>query len=187
MKTISQLHRLLTAFAALAASALACAAAEPPPRPKSPESAAPAEKKAEPSALFRGATKAALWQSAAAADERIAAALAAGKLDGVDLWAETIHLAAHAMEHRVTISDAERAKQLKDALSQASKIADLVLDGANHHDLDKTAGAHRRLRAALDQAKSLLPQEILDAPPQQLRFAKSAGVPHAEKNEPDRK
>jgi hypothetical protein len=133
------------------------------------------EKKAEVpewSELFGGASLAVVWQSAAAASENIDAALAARKLDGIAGWAETIHLASHALEDQVKLEDAERAKRLKAAFRQAAKIADDVLDAANHKETDKAAEAQRRLKSALALAKTRMPAEILAAPKQEVRFAK---------------
>lgn len=133
--------------------------------------------------LFGGASLPVVWQSISAASEKIDAALATKQLDGVADWAETIHLGSHALEDQVKIDDPERAKRLKGAVEQAEKIADDVLDGANHNETDKVADAHRRLKAALALAKSRLPKEIIDAPKQEVRFAKAAGHAHDEKGE----
>jgi hypothetical protein len=130
--------------------------------------------------LFGGASLPVVWQSASAASEKIAAALAGRKLDGVAGWAETIHLAAHALEDQVTLDDPERARRLHAALRQAAKIADDVLDGANHNEFERAADAYRRLNSALMLAKLRLPKEIVDAPPQQVRFADAAEHAHDE-------
>jgi hypothetical protein len=144
------------------------------------------EKKAEApewAELFGGASLPVVWHSAAAASEKIDAALAAKKLDGVADWAETIHLASHALEDQIKIDDAERAKRLKGAFEQAAKIADDVIKAANHNEVDNAADAQRRLKSALALAKARMPKEILDAPKQEVRFAKSAGHAHDAKGE----
>jgi hypothetical protein len=133
--------------------------------------------------LFGDASLPVVWQSASAASENIDAALAAKKLDSVADWAETIHIASHALEDQIKVDDAERAKRLKAAFEQAAKIADDVFDAANHNEVDKAAEAQRRLKAALALAKARMPKEILDAPKQDVRFAKSAGHAHDEKGE----
>jgi hypothetical protein len=116
------------------------------------------------------------------ASEKIAAALAAKKLDGVADWAETIHLAAHALEDQIKIDDAERAKRLIGALEQAAKIADDVLDGANHNESGESRrGAYAASRPRSHWRRAGLPKEIVDAPKQAVRFAKSAGHAHDEK------
>lgn len=131
--------------------------------------------------LFGGASLPVVWQSAVAAAERIDAALAAKTAAGIAEWAETIHLAAHALEDQIKLDDAERAKRLKGALDQAAKIADAVIAGANRNDLDQAADAHRRLKAALALAKARLPKEILEAPKQAVRFAVKAPAEPASK------
>ena len=128
--------------------------------------------------LFGGASLAVVWQSAAAASERIDAALAAQKLDGVADWAETIHLASHALQDQVKLDDPERSRRLKAAFSQAAKIADDVLDAASRKDADEAAAAQRRLKSALALAKIRMPKDILDAPKQEVRSAKSAAPAH---------
>jgi hypothetical protein len=133
--------------------------------------------------LFGGASLPVVWQSVSAASEKIDSAIAAKKLDGVADWAETIHLGSHALEDQIKITDAERAKRLKGAFEQAAKIADDVLDAANHSEMEKAVDAQRRLKAALALAKSRMPKEILDAPKQEVRFAKSAGHAHDQKGE----
>lgn len=133
--------------------------------------------------LFGGASLPVVWQSVSAASEKIDAALAAKKLDGVANWAETIHVGAHALEDQIKIVDAERAKRLKGAFDQAAKIADDVLNAANHNELEKAVDAQRRLKSALAVAKARLPKEILDAPKQELRFAKASGHAHDAKGD----
>jgi hypothetical protein len=175
-------QRILTIVAAVVASAfpLSASAAEKATEPAKAEKKESAPEWAE---LFGGASLPVVWQSASAASEKIDAALAAKKLDGVADWAETIHLASHALEDQIKLDDAERAKRLKGAFEQAAKIADDVLDAANHNEADKAADAQRRLKSALALAKARMPKEILDAPKQDVRFAKSAGHSHDEKGE----
>lgn len=174
MTAAMKIHRLLAPLFALAAAMLAPGArAAETKQADAPEWAG----------LFGGAALPVVWQSASAASEKIDAALAAKKLDGVADWAETIHLAAHALEDQIKIDDPERAKRLKGAFEQAAKIADDVLDAAHHNETEKAAEAQRRLKAALALAKARLPKEILAAPKQDVRFAKSAGHAHDEKGD----
>ena len=169
-----KIHRILASLFAFTAALLALSTqAAEEKKAKAPEWAE----------LFGGASLPVVWQSASAASEKIDAALLAKKLDGVADWAETIHLASHALEDQIKIDDAERAKRLKGAFEQAAKIADDVLDAANHNEMDKAVDAQRRLKAALALAKARMPKEILDAPKQDVRFAKSAGHAHDEKGE----
>ncbi len=128
---------------------------------------------AEWAELFGDASLPVVWQSADAAAKNIGTALAAGKFDGVADWAETIHLAAHALADQVKLPDAEAKKRLDAALTQAAKIADDVLDGAQHAEAAATAAAFKRLQAALALAQTRLPREITAAPPQAPRFAKA--------------
>ena len=123
--------------------------------------------------LFGGASLPVVWQSVTASAEKIAAAIAAKKSDGVADWAETIHLASHALIDQVKLPDAERKKRLDAALVQAAKLADGVLDGANHREPDKTADTFKRLQSALTLAKIRLPKEITEAAPETPRFAKA--------------
>ena len=167
-------HRILASlFVFIAASLALTAPAAEEKNPKAPEWAE----------LFGGALLPVVWQSASAASEKIDAALVAKKLDGAADWAETIHLASHALEDQVKVEDAERAKRLKAAFEQAAKIADDVLDAANHNEVDKAAEAQRRLKSALALAKARMPKEILDAPKQEVRFARSAGHAHDAKGD----
>jgi hypothetical protein len=169
-----KIHRIASSLLAIVAAlvALSTQAAE--------EKKASAPEWAE---LFGGASLPVVWQSASASSDKIDAALAAKKLEGVASWAETIHLASHALEDQVKVSDAARAKRLKGAFEQAAKIADDVLDAANHNELEKAAEAQRRLKSALALAKSRMPKEILDAPKQEPRFAKASGHAHDSKGE----
>lgn len=123
--------------------------------------------------LFGDAPLPVVWQSADAAAKHIGTALAAGKFDGVADWAETIHLAAHALADQVKLPDAEAKKRLDAALTQAAKIADAVLDGAQHAEAATTAAAFKRLQAALALAQIRLPREITTAAAQTPRFAKA--------------
>ena len=167
-------HRILASLLAFTAASLALSTrAAEEKKAKAPEWAE----------LFGGASLPVVWQSASAASEKIDAALAAKKLDGIADWAETIHLASHALEDQVKIPDAERAKRFKGACEQAAKIADDVLDAANHNDPEKAADAQRRLKSALALAKSRMPKEILDGPKQEPRFAKASGHAHDKKGE----
>ena len=167
-------HRILASLLAFTAASLALSTrAAEEKKAKAPEWAE----------LFGGASLPVVWQSASAASEKIDAALAAKKLDGIADWAETIHLASHALEDQVKIPDAERAKRLKGAFEQAAKIAEDVLVAANHNEPEKAADAQRRLKSALALAKSRMPKEILDAPKQEPRFAKAPGHAHAQKGE----
>jgi hypothetical protein len=145
------------------------------------------EKTPEWAELFGGASLPVVWQSASAASEKIDAALAARKFEGVAAWAETIHLASHALEDQVKVADVERAKRLKGAFEQAAKIADDVMQAANQNEPEKAADAQRRLKSALALAKSRMPKEILDAPKEQPRFAKESGHAHDKKSEPVKK
>ena len=171
MKT-NRILKSLIAFALSAAAAFTLRAAEEKAK-KAPEWAD----------LFGGASLPVVWQSAAAASEKIDAALAARKLDGVADWAETIHLASHALEDQVRLDDPERAKRLKAAFDQAAKIADDVINAAKHNEADKAADAQRRLKSALALAKVRMPKEILDAPQQEVRSAKPAAHAHGVKGE----
>lgn len=169
-----KIHRLFAPLLAFTAAMLALSThAAEAKKAKAPEWAE----------LFGDAALPVVWQSASAASEKIDAALAARKLEGVASWAETIHLAAHALEDQVQLDDAGRAKRLTAAFVQAAKIADDVLDAANHNEPDKAAEAQRRLKSALALAKLRLPQAILDAPEQEVRFARSAGQAHDAKGE----
>jgi hypothetical protein len=175
-------HRILISLAAIAAGsfALTAAAAE------TKKGAAKAEKKEsapEWAELFGGASLPVVWQSANAAADKIAAAISAKSFDGVADWAETLHLASHALEDQVKLADAERQKRLKGALEQAAKIADEVLDAGNHKEAEKLADSFRRMNAALKLAATRLPKEITDAPKQEVRFAKASGHAHDDKGD----
>jgi hypothetical protein len=122
--------------------------------------------------LFGDAPLPVVWQSATASADNITKALADKKLDGVTAWAETIHLASHALIDQVKLDDAEKKKRLDAALGQAAKLADEVLDAAQHNDPDKTAAEFKRLSAALTLAKTRLPKEVTEGAPATPRFAK---------------
>jgi hypothetical protein len=145
---------------------------------KKANAAAKAEKQPEWAGLFGGASLPVVWQSASAAATHIAAAINAKKFEGVAEWAETVHLAAHALEDQVKLSDAEQQKRLKGALEQAAKIADDVIGAANQKEAEKLADSFRRMNAALKLAATRLPKEIVNAPKQEVRFAKTAGLAH---------
>lgn len=167
-------YRCLALTAALVASILvpstsrAQAAATPA---QGSENAAAAPEWAE---LFGDAPVSVIWQSAWAASEKITAALADRKPAGIAGWAETIHLAAHALVDQVKLDDSERNNRLRGALNQTAKIADNVLAHASHEEPDETAAAHQRLKSALALARLRLPKAIIEAPPQTPRFVKSA-------------
>jgi hypothetical protein len=167
-------HRIFTSFVAVLLSSL-------------PWTAFGAEEKKtnvpEWAELFGGASLPVVWQSASAASEKIDVALAAKKLDGVADWAETIHLASHALEDQVKLDDAERAKRFKAAFEQAAKVAEDLLSAANQNEPEQAADAQRRLKAALALAKARMPKEILAAPKQEVRFAKAAAHAHDPKKD----
>lgn len=163
-------HRLLLTLLALGFVASAAQAAQKENTPEWAE-------------LFGGASLPVVWQSASAARDKIAAALEAKLFEGVADWAETIHLASHALEDQVKLDDPARQKRLAGALEQAAKIADEVLDAANHKEAEKLAESFRRMNAALKLAGSRLPKDIVDAPKQEVRFAKAGGHAHDEKGE----
>jgi hypothetical protein len=131
------------------------------------------EENSEWAELFGDASLPVVWQSATASAEKIKAALAVRQADGVADWAETIHLAAHALIDRVTLPDAGRKKRLDAALEQAARLADEVLDGAQPNELDRAAAAFQRLQSALVLAQSRLPQENTAAAPATPRIAQA--------------
>jgi hypothetical protein len=112
--------------------------------------------------VFHGASLPVVWHSARVANERIAAALDAKRLDGVGDWAETIHLAAHALMDQVQLPSPDQKQRLDAALRQAAKIADDVLDGAHHDDHRAAAAAYRRLASTLSLINRRLPKEITE-------------------------
>lgn len=115
------------------------------------------------SALFGEAPLPVVWRSATASRENIETALAAGKLDGVAAWAETIHLAAHALADQVKTPDEAAHKRLAAALAQAAKLADDVLDAAQHNNPRAATSSFTRLKSALTVAQSRLPAELIEA------------------------
>lgn len=123
--------------------------------------------------LFGDASLPIVWQSTLAASEKIAAAVKAKDLAGVPDWAETIHLGAHALADQVKLPDPEQQKRFRGALAQAARLADTVMDGANHNDVEKTAAAYQRMKSALALAQTRLPNEVTEAPKQAVRFAKA--------------
>jgi len=165
-------HRFLVAAAALVVGSLVPDTSGAPAAPAFPQGS---EAAAQPewAELFGDASLAVIWQSAWAASENITAALADRKLAGIAGWAETIHVAAHALVDQVTLDDSERNKRLRGALNQTAKIADDVLTHASHEKPDETAAAHQRLKSALALAKLRLPKAIVEAPAQTPRFVKS--------------
>jgi hypothetical protein len=148
--------RLLAAIAALFLSLSAGAAPGGSPHTHG--------EKPEWAELFGDAPLPLVWQSASAAADATTQALADKKLDGVPAWAETIHLAAHALIDQVEITDAEKKKRLVAALDQAARIADEVLDASEHKEPERAAAEFRRLTSALSLAKTRLPKEITSAP-----------------------
>jgi len=159
--------KLKKLFILLAAFALALGAQAAPGSDHSHD------EKPEWAELFGGASLPVVWQSVTTSAEKISAAVAAKKSDGVADWAETIHLASHALIDQVKLPDAERKKRLDAALEQAAKLADEVLDAANHNEIDKAADAFKRLQSALTLAKTRLPKEVTEAAPETPRFAKA--------------
>ena len=128
--------------------------------------------------LFGDASLAVVWQSAAASAERTTAALGRDELEGIADWAETIHLAAHALMDQVEEGDPGRKRRLHAALAQAAEIADEVLDGAQHGELDRTERAFRRLNSAVMLARMRLPKSVTEAPAAEPRFAKAGEHAH---------
>ncbi len=126
------------------------------------------------SPLFGDAPLPVVWRSATAARDNIETALAAQKLDGVAAWAETIHLAAHALADRVKAPDEAVSKRLTAALAQAAQLADAVLDAAQHNNARAAAASFTRLKSALLVAQGRLPAELVEAasaPAVEPRFA----------------
>lgn len=159
-----KLRQLLTAFAALALiSVVSAAPGHDHSHDETPEWAE----------LFGDASLPVVWQSATASAEKIASAVAARQFDGVADWAETIHLSAHALIDRVKLTDMARKKRRDAALEQTAKLADEVLDAAQHNEPEKLAAAFRRLQSALLLTQIRLPKEITEASPETPRFAKA--------------
>ncbi len=160
--------RLLLVLVTLAATALAPAADQKAQSASSEK----AKKAPEWADLFGDASLLVIWQSASAASERIAAAFAAKELTGIPDWAETIHLASHALQSQVKLDDAVRQANLVDAFRLLARIADDITVGAWAGDTAKTAEAYARAKIALAIAQRSLPKEITEGPSQAVRFAK---------------
>lgn len=173
MSTSLPTHRFLAAAAALAIGILVPNTSGASAAPGSPPGSEAPGAQPEWAELFGDASLAVIWQSAWTASEKIAEALAERKLAGIADWAETIHVAAHALVDQVKLDDNERTKRLHGALNQTAKIADDVLNHASHNEPDETAAAHQRLKSALALAKLRLPKVIIEAPAQTPRFVKS--------------
>ena len=120
-----------------------------------------AEKAKQPpewAGLFGDASLPVIWQSAAAASDKIAAALTDKKLDGIPDWAETIHLASHALQSQAKMADADKQANLVDAFRLAARIADDVTAAAWAKDVEKTNTAYQRVKLALAIAQRSLPK-----------------------------
>ena len=156
--------RLVTALLTFGFASLTGFAAEKKPGPPSPSPSGQISNAPEWDKLFRGVALPAVWQSAQGALAKIDAALHTKSWPDIAEQAEKIHLAAHALDDQVKLGDIERQKRLRGALSQAAKIADDVIDAAEHKEPEKLAEALRRLNAAIRLAAMRLPKEITDAP-----------------------
>ena len=181
MKSAMKATRFVAAFVSLALGSVTTSA---PAAEKTKNASAKGEKKEkapEWAELFGGASLPVVWQSAGAAIVKIEAAVKARTFDGVADWAETVHLASHALEDQVKLDDVERQKRLNGAIEQSARIADEVIDAANHKEPEKLAESFRRMNAAMKLAAGRLPKEITSAPPQQVRFANAASHAHDEK------
>lgn len=159
--------KILQLLTALAALALAAGASAAPGHDHS------REETSEWAELFGDASLPVVWQSITASTEKITATVATQKSDGVADWAETIHLAAHALIDQVKLTDIGHKRRLDAALEQAAKLADEVLDAAQHDEIDGLAAAFRRLQSALLLTQSRLPKAITEASPETPRFAKA--------------
>lgn len=168
----------LLACAALATGLVALPTVVAAAAKSAPPAAHGAKKQPEWAELFGDAPLPVVWQSSVAASEKIATALTAKNLSGIPDWAETVHLATHALADQVKLGDAEQQKRLRGALAQAAQMADIVMDSAYHNDAEKAASAYSRMKSALDVAKARFPKELVDAPPQPVRFAKAPGHSH---------
>lgn len=162
MKTIRILVAPLAAIS-LAAVAFAGPGEKPHSHEKQPEWAE----------VFGGASLPVVWQSLTAAVNNASASIAAKKLETVGDMAETIHLGAHALADQVKLEDAEKKKRLDAALTQAAKIADDLLDAAQHNEPDAATAALARIQAAMALAKSRLPKEVTEVTAGTPRFAKA--------------
>lgn len=139
------------------------------------DQAAPGEKAKKPpewAGLFGDASLPVVWQSAAAASEKIAVALEAKKLDGIPDWAETIHLASHALQSQAKADTSERQANLTDAFRLSARIADDITAAAWSDDVTKTNDAYQRAKLALAIGQRSLPKEIVGASAQTPRFAR---------------
>lgn len=154
----------LTGLLILGASLPPSFAAEKSASPAGSSPTGPAAEAPEWDKQFRGVTLPAVWQRAQAALAKIEAGLATKAYADVAVQAETIHLAAHALDDQVKLEDRERQKRLRGALSQAAKIADDVIEAAERKAPDELAEAFRRLSAAMRLAGMRLPKEITAAP-----------------------
>jgi hypothetical protein len=122
--------------------------------------------------LFGNASLPLIWQSATAASEKIAGALAEKKVDGIPDWAETIHLASHALQSQAKVENPDRQADMADAFRLAARIADDVTAAAWANDVAKTNVAYQRVKLALAIAARNLPKDIVNASPETVRFAK---------------
>ncbi len=156
--------QLVTALLTFGFASFTGLAAEKKPSPQGPPSAGKSSDVNEWDKLFRGVALPAVWQSAQAALAKLDGALQAKNWQEVAEEAEKIHLAAHALDDQVKLGDIERQKRLRGALRQAAKIADDVIDAAEHKEPEKLAEAFRRLNAAMRLTALRLPKEIADAP-----------------------
>lgn len=118
---------------------------------------------AEWAALFGDAPLPVVWRSIIASRENIETAFAAGKLDGVPAWAETIHLAAHALADQIKLPDADAHRRLAAALTQAAQVAAAVLDAAQHDETRRAATSFTRLKSALTVTHGRLPADLVAA------------------------
>jgi hypothetical protein len=136
----------------------------------------PATKKArqppEWAGVFGDASLPVIWQSAQAADEKIAAVLKEKALARVPDWAETMHLASHALQAQVKVADPDQQGNLADACRVAARIADDVTAAAGANDVDQTNVAYHRMKLALNIAPRCLPPDLAHTSPAPVRFAK---------------
>ena len=165
---IMKTPRIVLALLALAAGSLACAADQADQKASTEK----AKKPPEWAGLFGDASLPLVWQSASAASDKIAAALAEKKLDGIPDWAETSPPASHPMQSQAKADTPERQANLSDAFRLSARIADDITAGAWSNDVTKTNDAYQRAKVALAIAQRSLPKEIVAAPPQAVRFAK---------------
>jgi hypothetical protein len=123
-------------------------------------------------ALFGDASLVTIWQSATAALDKIDEAVVYKELEVIPDWAETIHLASHALQAQVKVQDPDRQADLIDAFRLSARIADDIIAGAEAKDFARTNTAYQRVKLALAIARRSMPKEILNAPPQSVRTAK---------------